>query len=75
MSIQQLGNADGSNAVTARIAGFRTPCSSETDQEVVLISGFLSEVEIEAIERTPTMGLSIEAGSDGKFPGLVGGDR
>ena len=48
-------------------------CDSE--QTVVLVEGFLSEEEIAHVEATPAMGESIEAGPDGTFKGLVGGNR
>ena len=47
----------------------------ERDQNVVLVEGFLSDEEIEYIQATPSMPESIEAGSDGTFEGLVGGNR
>jgi hypothetical protein len=55
--------------------GSRVLPGSDKDQCVVLVEGFLSDEDIAAIDTTPTMAESIEAGNDGRFPGLVGGDR
>jgi hypothetical protein len=48
-------------------------CSSQ--QNIVLVESFLNDGEIALINRTPQMAESVEAGGDGMFPGLVGGDR
>lgn len=47
----------------------------DRDQNVVLVEGFLSDEEIAYIDATPSMAESIEAGPDGTFNGLVGGNR
>ena len=47
----------------------------DADQRVVLVEGFLSDEEIACVQATPSMSESIEAGPDGTFKGLVGGNR
>ena len=67
--------AAGAVAQTRVLEGHETPCSSAKDQRVVLADGFLSAAEIATLSQLSGHRSSIEAGADGKFPGLVGGDR
>ena len=70
------GSSDGVGVGRELLRGaMRVISGCNKEQHVVHIPGFLNDEDIAAIDATPSMPESIEAGRDGCFLGLVGGDR